>query len=147
MGRKNLSIEQIILYRKQLIYAKNRDHIERNRIKQILQSLAISSKPVSTEFFLSKKPSNIVEKSKFYPFMTNSAPLKKAIIGDNVQVKKIVDYIISDYDLKSIGGVKKLYLKKDYRNKPYSKNLFFRLNRIKERQKNCSNKMGNNGSR
>jgi DNA repair protein NreA len=107
---RDLSIEQIIQYRKQLVYAKNKDNIKKNRIRDLLQSLAMSSQPVSTEFFLSKKPSNMIEKSKFYPFMTNSAPLKKAIIEDNVKVKKVVDYIISDYDLKSVGGVKELYL-------------------------------------
>ena len=106
---ENLSIEDIIRFRKQLVYAKNKDNIKNNRIKDLLQSLAVSSNPVSTEFFLAKKPLRTFEKSKFYPFMTNSAPLRKAVIEENVKVKKVVDYITSDYDLKSVGAVKELY--------------------------------------
>jgi len=110
----NLNIEQILELRGQLIYGRSIIHIKSNqgRIKQVTQELAMSSKPVSTEIFLSKKPNLNFHPSKVFSIMTNPAPLKKAILEENPKIEKKVDYLVSDYDVKSTIAIKELYQSK-----------------------------------
>ena len=56
--KKNLSIEEILELRGAMIYGRSTSHIRgSNSLKQVTQELALSSRPVSSEFFLKKKPS------------------------------------------------------------------------------------------
>ncbi|MBT7102555.1 hypothetical protein HN935_03530 [archaeon] len=106
----NFSVANVLRLRGQLIYGKSKTNIKSdNRLKQVTQELALSSKPVSTEIFLKKKPTmQITQDSVFRP-MTNPAPLKKAILEENPKVSKKVDYLTSDYDVKATTALKELY--------------------------------------
>ncbi len=107
---KKLTIEQILEMRGQLIYGRSISHIKQNsKIKKITQELAMSSRPVSTEVFLKKKPTLNFHPSKVFSIMTNPAPVKKAILEENPKIEKKVDYIVSDYDVKSVTALKELY--------------------------------------
>ena len=80
-----------------------------NKLKQVTQELALSSKPVSTEIFLKKKPIIQITQDNVFRPMTNPAPLKKAILEENPKVEKKVDYLTSDYDVKAATAIKELY--------------------------------------
>ncbi len=109
-SKNNFSIENVLRLRGQLIYGRAKTNIKSNdRLKQITQELALSSKPVSTEFFLKKKPTlEFTPDSVFRP-MTNPAPIKKVILEENPRVEKKVDYLTSDYDVKATTALKELY--------------------------------------
>jgi hypothetical protein len=106
----NFSISNVLRLRGQLIYGKSQSHIKTtDKLKQVTQELALSSKPVSTEIFLKKKPTiQITQDSVFRP-MTNPAPLKKAILEENPKVSKKVDYLTSDNDVKATTALQELY--------------------------------------
>lgn len=108
--KKNLSIEKILELRGQLIYGRGISHIKTSsKLKQITQELALSSKPVSTEFFLKQKPTFQFTTSKIFSIMTNPAPIKKVILEENPTIEKKVDYLTSDYDVKATEALKELY--------------------------------------
>jgi len=109
-SKNNFSIANVLQLRGQLIYGKGQSHIKANdKLKQVTQELALSSKPTSTEIFLKKKPTMSFTSSSIFRPMTNPAPLKRAVIEENPTVHKKVDYITSDYDVKSVTALKELY--------------------------------------
>ncbi len=108
--KQNSSIEEILGYRSQMIYARNKTNIKSSKsIINLIQSLAMTAKPTSTEFFLEKKPSQTFTASKLFTIMANPAPLKKAIIEDNLSVPNKVDNLVGDFDAKSLDAVNELY--------------------------------------
>ncbi len=111
---KNLSIEEILEMRSQLIYGRTKSHIKSNsgKIRQAAQELALSSKPVSTEFFLKKKPTLNFTASQIFKIIINPAPLKKVILEENPSVPKKVDYLVSDTDVKATTALQELYQSK-----------------------------------
>lgn len=109
-SNQNFSIANVLRLRSQLIYGKSKTHIKINdRMKQVTQELALSSKPVSTEIFLKKKPTFEFTVDKVFQPMTNPAPLYRAILEENPHVPKKVDYLINDTDMKSVDAIKELY--------------------------------------
>ena len=55
-SKNNFSIENILRIRGQLIHGKAKTNIRStSKIRQVTEILALSSRPVSTEFFLKKK--------------------------------------------------------------------------------------------
>lgn len=126
-----LSIEQILQKRGQMIYARQKvlvshsganntrdqnffhhGHIksmQSRSIKDVMQNLALSSKPVSTEFFLKKSPKLEITASKYFSIMANPAPIQKVILEENPKVPQKVDYITSDYDVNATTALKELY--------------------------------------
>ena len=77
-----------------------------------MQELALSSKSVSTEFFLAKKPQISFTPSKVFSLMANPAPIKKIRLEENPKVEKKVDYLVSDYDVKATTALQELYSSK-----------------------------------
>ena len=109
-SKQNFSIANVLRLRGQLIYGKSKTHIKTNdKMKQVTQELALSSKPVSTEIFLKKKPTFQFTVDKVFQPMTNPAPLKRAILEENPHVPKKVDYLINDTDAKSVDVINELY--------------------------------------
>ncbi|MFH0808364.1 MAG: hypothetical protein V1888_01990 [archaeon] len=109
----NFSVANVLRLRGQLIYGKAQTHIKiPDKIKQVTQELALSSKPVSTEIFLKKKPTMNFTIDKVFQPMTNPAPLIKAILEENPFVPKKVDYLINDTDAKSVIVLNELYKSK-----------------------------------
>ena len=109
-SENNFSISNILRLRGQLIYGKSKTHIKGNdKIKQVTRELALSSKSVSTEIFLKKKPTFQFTIDKVFQPMTNPAPIKKAILEENPHVPKKVDYLINDVDVKATTAIQELY--------------------------------------
>ena len=109
-SKNNFSIANVLRLRGQLIYGKSVSNIKiPDKIKQITQELALSSKPVLTEVFLKKKPTLEFTSSSVFMPMTNPAPIKRAILEENPKVSKRVDYITSDSDIKAVDAITELY--------------------------------------
>lgn len=109
--KDNLTIEQILSYRGKMIYARqDRLNIKlANNLNSKMQEIALSSKPTSVEFFLKKQPSFDFTPSKIFSIMTNSAPLEKINIEENIKVERKVDFLVSDYDVSSQKALIELY--------------------------------------
>jgi|GEM_PF-6449241 len=106
-----MSIKNILSNRAKMIYARNKENIIKLKkgIKNTLQELATLNKAVSTEFFLYNKPVISFSASKFFSIMANPAPLRKAVIEENVIVPKKVDSIISEDYVKTTEAIEELY--------------------------------------
>jgi hypothetical protein len=112
VGKKK-EIDEILQMRGQMVYGREKSHIKSTTsIKPVVQELAMASRSVSTEFFLSKLPRIGFSGDSIFSIRTNPAPLKKAIIEDNVKVEKKVDYLVSDYDVKANTALRELYSSK-----------------------------------
>ena len=112
-SKNNFTIENVLRLRGQLIYGRGQSHIKStNKLKQVTQELALSSKPTSTEFHLKKKPTIQFTPSSVFRPMTNPAPIKKVALEENPIVEKKVDYLTSDYDVKSTTALQELYKSK-----------------------------------
>lgn len=112
-SKNNFSIENILRLRAQLIYGRGVSHIKTpSSLKKVTQELALSSKPVSTEVFLKKKPSYNFTTSAVFSPMTNPAPIDRALLEENPFVNKKVDYLTSDSDVKAVDALKELYKEK-----------------------------------
>lgn len=106
----NFSVENILRLRSQLIYGRTKINIKNgSKLKKVTQELALSSKPVSIEFFLKKKPSREFTSDSVFRPMTNPAPIRKVILEENPKVTKKVDYLTSDYDVKATTALEELY--------------------------------------
>lgn len=106
----NFSIENVLRLRSRLVYGRNKIEIKsKSNFKKVIQDLALSSKPLLTEFFLKRKP--ILEinlDSVFRPIM-NSAPIKRVVLEENPKIIKKVDYLTSDSDSLATTAIKELY--------------------------------------
>lgn len=112
---KNLSIQQILNYRGQLIYSRFKSRIKDARQSKTskflatMQEISLASKSVSTEFFL-KKPVKIhVLVDEHVPLIGNPAPLKAIRLEENPHVERKVDYLVYDTDNKAASSIKELY--------------------------------------
>lgn len=107
----DLTIEQILSYRGKMIYARqNPLNIKSPSSMQTkMQEIALSSKPLSIEFFLKKPPTFDFTPSKVFSIMTNSAPIEKINIEENVKVERKVDSLVSDSDVTAQKALIELY--------------------------------------
>lgn len=109
-SKNSFSIANVLRLRGQLIYGRGISNIKTNdKLKQVTQELALSSKGVSTEFFLKKKPSMEFTSDSVFRPMTNPAPISRAIIEENVRVSKKIDYLVNDGDVKAVDAMNELY--------------------------------------
>lgn len=112
---KNLQIDEILELRGQLIYGRGVSHVKSNyeisskNLKQVTKDLALSDKPVSTEFFLKKLPTQNFTANKLFTIMTNPAPIQKVSLEENPHVHQKVDYLTEDYDVKATTALEELY--------------------------------------
>jgi len=107
---KDLSIEQILELRGQMVYARGEGNIKSPKsLTSVTQEIALSSKSVSTEFFLKKAPSFSFSAGKLFSIMANPAPVSRVILEENPTVNKKVDYITSDIDVNAKTALQELY--------------------------------------
>jgi hypothetical protein len=107
---RNLQIDEVLNYRGQMVYGRQITNVKSQKnLSAVTQELALSSNPVSTEFFLKKIPVLDFTESRVMSIMANPAPIEKVILEENPKVDKKVDYIVSDYDVRSIDAIMELY--------------------------------------
>ena len=112
--KKQLSINQIISNRNQLIYGRAQTNIKRlnEKFLSVLGEVAMTHKSISTEFKLEKAIKKYKEKDKRIPLITNTAPIKRVLLQENPKIKKKVDYLVNDTDVKSRIAINELHKSK-----------------------------------
>jgi len=107
------SLDDVLRYRLTLIRGKRLTPVKSARNPEKLlstfQEIVMASRPTDTEMWFSKKPSISIVFSPREPPSGPSAPIKRAILAENPKVPKVVDYIVSDTDLKAEQGITRLY--------------------------------------
>ncbi|MAG28350.1 hypothetical protein CMI47_22725 [Candidatus Pacearchaeota archaeon] len=101
-----LPIPSVLQLRNQLIYGRTQGNIKKpldskNKFLNVLQEIAMTHKSVSTSFKLKKPISPNKEKETRVPLISNAAPVKEAKLQENPKIKKKVDYLVNDTDVKS----------------------------------------------
>jgi len=107
------SFSEILRYRFSLVRGKRFTDVRSagnpNRILSTFQEIVMASKPTDTEMWFSKKPKLSVVFSPREPPSGPSASIKRAVLAENPNVPKSVDYVVSDTDLKAEKGILRLY--------------------------------------
>ena len=115
---KNLSIQQVLAYRGQLVYSrfksqvKNVSQTNKNKFLNVMQEISMANKSVAAEFFLKKPIRLSFDIDKHVPLIGNPAPLKYVRLEENPHVEKKVDYLVSDTDNKAASSMLELYKSK-----------------------------------
>ena len=110
---KKAQIIDILGYRSRMIYSRFYSSIkpsfQDDKLKRIMQEVAMTSVPVSMEFKLKKKPSINFSSDYQSAIIGNPAPLIEARFQENPKIEKKVDYLVSDIDVKSVQASEELY--------------------------------------
>lgn len=108
---KKFGIGDILTRRNKLVYGRFKTKVKKddNKLRDLMQEIAMSSKPISTEMFLKNNPKKHLEINKYSPIITNSAQLENARLQENTKVDNKVNYLVSDIHVKSIDAIKELY--------------------------------------
>ncbi len=108
--QENVSLHDIISFRSKMIYSRFKANIkEKKNLIAGMQEIALASRSVSTEFFLSKKPVLKIQPSNHTAIIGNPAPLESIRLEENTKVEKKVDYLVNDTEVKSAVAIKELY--------------------------------------
>ena len=107
------SFSEILRYRFSLVRGKRFTDVKSagnpSRILSTFQEIVMSSKPTDTEVWFNKKPKLSIVFSPREPPTGPSAFIKRAVLAENPQVPKPVDYVVADTDLKAEKGILRLY--------------------------------------
>lgn len=109
---KKLQIPNILSMRQKLIYGRTQSNIHKPSDKKflpIMQEVAMTHKSVSTEFKLKKPVSKNPEQDSRTPIIPKAAPIESVKLQENAPVKKKIDYLVSDGDLKSAPALVELH--------------------------------------
>jgi len=107
------SFSEILRYRFSLVRGKRFTDVKSagnpSKILSTFQEIVMSSKPTDTEVWFNKKPKLSIVFSPREPPTGPSAFIKRAVLAENPQVPKPVDYVVADTDLKAEKGILRLY--------------------------------------
>ena len=107
------SFSEILRYRFSLVRGKHFTNVKSagnpNKILSTFQEIVMASKPTDTEMWFNKKPKLSVVFSPREPPSGPAASIKRAVLAENPNVPKSVDYVVSDTDLKAEKGILRLY--------------------------------------
>jgi len=107
------SLDEVLRYRLTLIRGKHSTPVKSARdpgkLLSTFQEIVMASKPTDTEMWFSKKPNLSIVFSPRAPPSGPSAPIKRALLAENPKVPRVVDYVVSDADLKAEQGITRLY--------------------------------------
>lgn len=98
-----LSIPEILSFRNKLIYARTTSHIKNKETKflSVIKEVAMTHKPISTEFKLKKPITKNQENAPNSPIIAKTGEIQYVNLQENPSVKPKVDYLINDTDAKS----------------------------------------------
>lgn len=109
---RKLQIPSILSMRNKLIYGRTQKNIYKPYDKKFLptmQEIAMTHKSVSTEFKLQKPVSKNPERESRAPIIPKAAPVESVRLQENAPVKKKVDYLVADKELKSAPALVELH--------------------------------------
>ncbi|MEK6885573.1 MAG: hypothetical protein AABX17_01250 [Nanoarchaeota archaeon] len=111
--KNRLKMPEILSLRSKLIYGRTKSNVKKAMLKtrfiSTMQEVAMTSKPISTEFKLEK---SIIEKNKekdsYTPIISNAALVKSVRLEENPIIDKKVDNLVNDNDAKSVTAIAEL---------------------------------------
>lgn len=110
--KKKMQIPSILNLRNQLIYGRTQNNIKKPRsptkFLQTMQEIAMTHSSISTEFKLQKSISPNKEKDSRVPLIKHAAPVSSVRLEENPKIKKKVDYLVNDTDVKSTTALQEL---------------------------------------
>ncbi len=110
--KEKLGISEILFNRSAMIYSRFKSNVKTgNKLLEVMQEVSMSKKSVDVEFHLEKKPKLSLGVDLRNIPVSNPAPLKKAVITENVNVDKNVEKFVYANDIKSQEGILDLYKK------------------------------------
>ncbi len=109
--KNNLKISDIMSLRNRLIYTRTQNHVKNQGTKfhEVFHEIAMTYKSVSTEFKLKKPTSFTKHPDSRVPLISKAAPLESARLQENTKVKRKVDYLVNDKEVKSVVAIKELH--------------------------------------
>mgnify|MGYP001610878498 CR=1 FL=1 len=110
--KERLGISEILFNRSAMIYSRFKSNVkEGNKLLEVMQEVSMSKRGVDVEFHLEKKPKFSLSVDLRNMPISNPAPLKKAVVTENVNVDKSVEKFVYSDDIKSQEGILGLYSK------------------------------------
>ena len=105
-----LSISEIIKFRNQLIYGRTQSNIKKLQTKflSVLHEVAMTHKSIAAEFKLKKPISRNPEKEDRVAIIPKAAQVEQVRLQENTKIKRKVDYLVNDTDVKSAIAVQEL---------------------------------------
>ena len=109
---KRIEIDKVLSFRASLVNSRRKAYVRNalnpDKFLQTVQEVAMSSKPVDTEVTLKHKPRITITFNLHAPPFGPSAFVQRVKLAENPRIKRKVDYVSSDPDLKA--GDASLYL-------------------------------------
>lgn len=107
---RGFGTKEVIDYRSSLLNSRAKAKVKQPaRIVEIVQEVAIASKPVDVEVKLKERPAFRINLSAYTPPMGPAATIIKAEVTSNPYVERKVEKAVSDTDLKAAEAVAGLY--------------------------------------
>ena len=105
-------IPTILKLRNKLIYGRTKINIKQSAMRKkflpIIQEVAMTHKSIASEMQLKKPITKHDEQDRKVPLISNTAEMKSIRLQENAPVKKKIDYLINDSEVKSIQAIKEL---------------------------------------
>ena len=107
-------IPQILSYRSSLIYSRfiSYEKGRKNKFLEIMQEVAMASKPTALEFKLKRKPVLNAYIDSRMPLIGNPAPLQFTRFEENANIDKRIEKAVGDDDAKAAAVVDELHKSK-----------------------------------
>jgi DNA repair protein NreA len=106
-----LKDEEILKLRAKLVNSRFKSRVKNfdHKFMDLSQEIGMAHKPVEIEVELKNKPLSKFNLDRVNNPLSNNANAKNMKITENPKIKTVVDKTVSDIDLKSTLGLKKLY--------------------------------------
>ncbi len=102
---KNLPIPSILKLRNQLIYSRTQNNIKKafvpTKFLSVMQEIAMTDYSIGAEFKLKKPITKNKENDASVPLISKAGQIESARLTENTKIKKKVDYLVNDKDVKS----------------------------------------------
>jgi DNA repair protein NreA len=112
--KEKVNLKQVLSLREQMIYSRFTASVKApsSRLNELQKELVQSARPCDIEIKLKKIPTFKVSHHKFAPPIPSPATIEKATLTENPKIPKKIDKVVSDTDLKALGGMQSLYKSK-----------------------------------
>ena len=109
---KKMGISDILRMRNMLIYGRKKDNVKRaalsNKFLGVVQEIAMADSSVASEFKLKKPIKKHDEKESRVPLIANAGEVENVRLQENPKIKKKVEYLVNDVDVKSNASMPEL---------------------------------------
>ena len=109
-SEKNFTVKDVLKLRGNLINSRFRSNVyDTGKFLDIAKEIAMSSKDIDLEIKLDKKIKMGLDFDKISNVMGPKGSLRKVKIVDNIKIKRSVEKVVEDKDLKAVDALKYLY--------------------------------------